>query len=159
MRITESFREEFVLADGERITVRAIRPDDADEFRRGFERLSPASRRNRFLLAPPELTDETLHYLTRVDFEMHVALVASRTSHDLKSETGLGVARFIRLADEPDVAEAAVTVIDAEQRRGIGRILLMLIAEAARERGVRAFCAHVLRGNAGMAQIMSDVGG
>lgn len=158
MRITENFREEHVLPDGGRITVRAIRPEDTAELRRAFARLSPASRQNRFLLAPVELSNETLHYLCDVDFDQHVALVATSVSHDLKTETGLGVARFVRLAEDPDVAEAAVTVVDAEQRRGIGRVLLTTLTEAARERGVRAFCASVLGTNDTMRRILAAVG-
>ena len=36
-----SFRQEHVLADGTRVTLRFIRPDDADELKRAFSKLSP----------------------------------------------------------------------------------------------------------------------
>ena len=48
----------------------------------------------------------------------------------------MGVARFIRLADEPEVAEVAVTVIDAWQRRGLGTLLLEHLTDQARSQGI-----------------------
>src|SRR5206468_686208 len=69
-----SYAAPHVLADGTRVTVRAIRPADRDELRRAFERLSATSRRRRFLVAPAELGDAQLAYLTDVDLVDHVAL-------------------------------------------------------------------------------------
>src|SRR5207249_1225870 len=83
-----------------------IRPDDADELRRGFERLSPESRYRRFLSGVHQLSDEALRYLTHVDERDHLAIVVTRPRPD-GSEEGLGVARFIRLRDEPTADEPA----------------------------------------------------
>ena len=153
-----SFREEHALADGTRVTLRFIRPDDAAEMRRSFARLSPRSRYQRFLAGVPELTDEMLAYLTQVDGENHVAIVATTDSLDLKSEVGLGVARFVRLADDPHIAEAAVTVLDDVQGKGVGRLLLRALAGLALTRGVRAFRGEVLAENARMRHLLDEVG-
>src|SRR2546423_7093751 len=112
-------RAEQALADGTRFFVRHIRPDDAAMIRDGFERLSPAARYRRFFGGMSELSDDALKYLTVGDGKDHVALVAGQESPDLKTERGFGVARFIRMPDEPQVAEAAVTVVDDMQRRGL----------------------------------------
>src|SRR5689334_1091439 len=119
--------------------LRLIEPDDADELRRAFARLSPRSRYQRFLGGMPELTDPMVTYLTQVDGENHVAIVAGTDSHDLKTEVGLGVARFVRLADDPTVAEAAITVVDDVQGKGVGRLLLTALARIALAHGVRVF--------------------
>jgi GNAT superfamily N-acetyltransferase len=153
-----TFREEHVLADGTRVTLRAIQPDDADELRRAFGRLSARSRYQRFLGGVPELTDAMVTYLTQVDGEDHVAIVAGTDSLDLKTEIGLGVARFVRLADEPTVAEAAVTVVDDAQGRGIGRLLLQGLAAQALARGVRVFRGEVLAENTRMCHLLGEVG-
>jgi GNAT superfamily N-acetyltransferase len=156
--IGPNYRAEHVLSDGTRIVVRPIRPEDATELRRAFESLSPQSRYRRFFGAVDSLSDATLEYLTRVDGEDHFALVAGTESPDLKRELGVGVARFIRLADDPEVAEAAVTVVDGMQRQGVGRILLTTLAQAARERGIRRFRASVLANNAPMRHIAEEIG-
>lgn len=149
---------EHVLADGTRVTIRPIRPDDGDELRRAFARLSPTSRYRRFFVQTPRLTDETVRYLTHVDGQDHVALVATTDSNDLKSEIGLGVARFVRLADDPSVADAAITVVDEAQGKGIGRLLLSELAAAARERGVRSFRGDVLVSNGPMRHLLEEAG-
>jgi GNAT superfamily N-acetyltransferase len=158
MRITSGFEAEHVLADGTHVTLRLIRPDDRDELARAFERLSAASRYRRFLTVPRELTGPTLDYLTRVDGTDHLALVALTPSHDLKEDVGVGIARFVRLPDEPAVAEAAVTVADEMQGKGLGRLLVMTLAEAAWERGIAAFRAEVLSSNVPMRRLLDDVG-
>ena len=158
MKIDADFAAEHVLADGTRITVRHIRSNDADELRRAYARLSPESRYRRFLASMPALSEDMVRYLTDVDGKDHVALVATCESHDLKSEVGLGVARFIRLRDEPDVAEAAVTVVDDMQRKGIGRILTQTLGEAALERGVKRFRGEVLADNAPMRGLLEGAG-
>jgi len=147
---------EHVLADGTVMFVRPIRPEDAAMIRDGFERLSAESRYRRFFGAVTHLTDELLDYLTNVDGISHVAFVAGQVTLDLKTERGLGVARFVRLADEPEVAEAAVTVVDDMQRKGIGRILLATLADAARERGIKRFRGEVLATNVPMQQILAE---
>lgn len=157
MRTAPDFEETHALADGLGIRVRFIRPEDADELRRAFDRLSPQSRFRRFFGSIDRLDDATVHYLTHVDGENHVAIVALTDSPDLKSEVGLGVARFIRVPDEPEVAEAAVVVVDDYQGRGIGTHLAELLSVAARERGVKRIRAEVLASNEPMRQLMREV--
>lgn len=158
MKIDADYASSHLLKDGSRITVRHIRPGDAEELRRAFQKLSPQSRYRRFLVSMPVLSEDMVRYLTEVDGIDHVALVATRESHDLKSEIGLGVARFIRAKDDPDVAEAAVTVVDEAQGKGIGRLLTQTLGEAALERGIRCFRAEVLAENAPMRKILEDAG-
>jgi RimJ/RimL family protein N-acetyltransferase len=158
VRTGPDFREEHTLADGTHVILRHVRPSDGEELRRAFERLSPESRYRRFFGGLTQLSDATLHYLTEVDGRDHVAIVALMESPDLKTEQGLGVARFVRLADDATVAEAAVTVVDDVQKRGLGRLLATTLAEAARERGIHRFRADVLADNQPMRAIMAEIG-
>ncbi len=157
MRTGPEFRETHRLADGSCVVLRHIRPDDAPELRRAFERLSPESRYRRFFGGVGSLPDAALRYLTNVDGRDHVAIVATGESPDLKSEPGLGVARFIRSSEDPTVAEAAVTVVDDAQRKGLGHLLATTLAEAARERGIHTFRADVLADNEPMMAIMHEI--
>jgi GNAT superfamily N-acetyltransferase len=153
-----SFRKEHVLSDGTRVTLRFIETTDAPELRRCFARLSPRSRYQRFLGGLSELTDEMVDYLTRVDNVDHVAIVATTDSNDLKSEVGLGVGRFVRLPERPEVAEAAITVLDEAQGKGLGRLLMTALATVAAQRGVRIFRGEVLANNDRMRHLLSEVG-
>jgi GNAT superfamily N-acetyltransferase len=154
----DSFREEHCLADGTRVTLRFIRPEDAGELRRAFDRLSARSRYQRFFAPIPALSEDMIRYLTECDGDRHLAIVATTDSHDLKSEIGLGVARYVRLEGTPEVAEAAVTVADDAQNKGIGRLLVRALARVARERGVHSFRGTVLAENARMRHMLAEVG-
>lgn len=153
-----STTEDVLLRDGTRITLRPIRPEDKDALSRGFARLSPASRYLRFHSHKQSLTDADLAYLTEVDGTDHFALVAVVPSHDMKDDVGLGVARFVRDPKEPDLAEAAITVADDHQGKGLGKVLLHHLVLAARERGIRRFQAEVLPENAPMVHLLRDAG-
>src|SRR6202012_995416 len=97
-------------------------------------------------------------YLTQVDGDDHGAVVAGTDSLDLKTEVGLGVARFVRLEDEPGVAEAAGTVVDDAQGKGVGRLLLTALATLALGRGVRVFRGEVLAENTRMCHLLEELG-
>lgn len=147
------------LRDGTPITIRPITPDDREELRREFQQHTSAQTRYlRFFGAVGELSEATLTYLTDVDQKDHIALVATMISPDLKTERGVGVARVIRLKGEGDVAEAAITVPDDMQKRGVGTALAFEIERAARVRGIRRIRADVLEGNALMRSILEAAG-
>lgn len=150
-------REEHVVA-GHAIVLRFIRPDDAAELRREFLALSPESRYRRFFGAATDLDDAALAYLTCVDGENHVAIVAVTESLDLKTERGVGVARFVRSKDDHAVAEAAVTVVDDMQRIGLGALLTKTLAREALERGIERFRCEVLESNEIVVNALREAG-
>ncbi|MCC7535988.1 MAG: GNAT family N-acetyltransferase [Deltaproteobacteria bacterium] len=160
MRYGPAYEEQVVLRDGSRALVRTVRPEDKGLLREGFDRLSPESRYRRFLGAKQRLSDAELRYLTEVDGTSHFAIGALRRvgndghSHD----EGLGIARFIRLPEDPDVAEAAIAVVDTAQGQGLGSLLLRRLVEAAVERGVRHFRCVVLASNDPMRHILESLG-
>jgi RimJ/RimL family protein N-acetyltransferase len=158
LRFGPDFREVHTLKGGEVVLLRMIRPDDRALLRDAIRRLSPESRYRRFLVPIFEPSEEMLRYLVEVDGVNHVAIVAGMDSLDLKTEEPLGVARFVRLADERNVAEAAVTVGDWFQGRGLGTLLLATLAAAAKERGIDKFRGELLASNAPMREFLEGVG-
>jgi GNAT superfamily N-acetyltransferase len=144
------------LDDGTRVRFRPIRPEDKRLLAEGMRELSPESRYRRFFRGIDHLSQEQLRYLTEVDGVDHVAWIAVRP--DEPGNPGVGVARWIRMKDEPDVAEAAVTVVDAWHNRGIGRALLFLIGKAAVDRGIRRFRVWVLGQNSPVFTLMKSFG-
>ena len=142
------------LRDGSRVVVRPVRPDDRERLVAGFARLGAESRYQRFLAPMAELSEADITYLTDIDHHDHEALAAI----DLETGEGVGVARFIRRADRPDTAEAAVTVIDEWQGRGVGTALLDLLAARARAEGVARFTALLLAENRDMLDVLEVAG-
>jgi GNAT superfamily N-acetyltransferase len=136
------------------VRIRQVRPSDAGLLLRGFARLSDESRYRRFLAPMPELSDSMVRYLTDVDHHDHEALVAL----DDATGEGVGVARYVRDPEDPRRAESAVTVIDDWQGRGVGTLLLELLAARAREEGVERFTALMLASNEEMLELLEGLG-
>jgi len=108
-----------------------------------------------FLEASPGLSDTEVGYLTNPDGEMHVALVAvlADSPHE-----ALGVARFVRLAASPEVAEPALAVVDPMQGHGLGKLRIERLIEAARERGVERFRWVMLADNPPIRHLVEVLG-
>ena len=126
------------------IAFRHIAPDDKGRLAAGLQRLSPESRHKRFLMPKPRFSSSELRYLTEIDGFDHVAIVAV-----LEDDPGaiIGVARFVRLTEDPDTAEAAIVIGDPWQGRGLGRELGRQLADEARALGVKRFTATLLGDN------------
>ncbi|TMD05927.1 MAG: universal stress protein [Chloroflexi bacterium] len=142
------------LRDGSLVRIRPIAPDDRQALRAAWDRLSPESRYRRFLSPMPELSESMLDFLTEVDHHDHEALLAV----DTESEDAVGVARYVRSAEDPDVAEVAITVDDAWQGRGLGTLLLGRLATRARGEGVRRFSALVMADNPRALRVIRGIG-
>ncbi|HUB07669.1 MAG TPA: GNAT family N-acetyltransferase [Myxococcales bacterium] len=151
----ERYREHARLADGRDVRLRMIKPEDKPLFVEALKRLSPASRYARFLSAKSSLSQGELRYLTELDGRDHFALGALTGLG--RERRGLGVARFVRLHDEPDVADAAIVVTDDAQGQGLGRLLFLRLVAAARERGVDRFRCDVLAENDRMRALLHEI--
>lgn len=150
---TPEYVEHAVLSDGTPVMLRLLRASDKELLRAGFEQLSPESRYSRFLAPKSALSDEELRYLTEIDQESHFALGAVA---DGEPHRGFGIARFIKL-DEPGTAEAAVTVVDDMQNKGLGKLLFLRLCAAAAERGVDRFRCEVLGSNRTMTALLAHI--
>jgi RimJ/RimL family protein N-acetyltransferase len=143
-----------VLRDGSSVLIRQVHREDAPLLRDGFLRLSTESRRLRFLSEKTHLTDAELRYFTEIDHHDHEAIGAL----DEATGRGLGIARYIRNAEEPTEAEVAVTVVDDWQHRGLGTELLRRLNARAREEGVLTFTALVDVENEAVVGLMRNLG-
>jgi RimJ/RimL family protein N-acetyltransferase len=130
----------LVLANGTELRFRPISPDDQDGLARFFERLSPESRRRRFLSPKPDLTAKELRYLTDIDHVGHEAIAAV----DERDGSLVGVGRYARFTDRSGVADVAVAVVDELQRMGIGTELGTRIVGRARANGFTRLTATTL---------------
>lgn len=133
---------------------RHIRPDDKGRLADGLQRLSPETRHKRFLMPKPRFSSSELRYLTEIDGFDHVAIVAVSASDP---DVFYGVARFVRLREDPTTAEAAIVVADPLQGKGLGRELGRRLADEAREVGVERFTASMLGDNAAAHRLFRSI--
>ncbi len=143
----------MTLRDGRVALVAPLHPDDRNRYLDGASRMSEESLYKRFMSPVSRLTESQLRYLLEVDHRDHEALLAV----DEDSGQAVGVARFIRL-ERPDVAEAAIIVVDSWQGSGLGKAMRRMLAEAARDVGVERFEASVLYDNAPMLALLDSLG-
>jgi acetyltransferase len=149
------YAESWPLLHAHSLTIRALQPEHADlEVRFGLA-LSAQSRYERFLGGGVKLTPELLARLVNVDLSREAALIATVAFAD--TETPVAVGRYA-LAPEDGTAEVAVTVADAWQGCGLGRLLLERVVDAARRNGVRRLTGDVLAANARMLALARRLG-
>lgn len=142
------------LRDGSQVFIRPVHRQDVPLLEEGFSHLSAESRRLRFLADKPRLSKAELSYFTHVDHHDHEA-IGARSAADGR---GLGIARFIRDRDDPEVAEIAIAVVDDWQHRGLATELLRRLFLRARAEGIGHFTALVAEENEGVAALLSDAG-
>ncbi|HXZ75460.1 MAG TPA: GNAT family N-acetyltransferase [Streptosporangiaceae bacterium] len=144
-----------VLRDGSKVVIRQVQCDDTPLLADGFARLSPESRRLRFLRRKDELSAAELRYFTDIDHHDHEALGAL----DHPGGRGVGVARYVRDTGDPHAAEIAVTIVDDWQGRGLGTELLARLSGRARAAGIHRFTALVSADNQAAAGLLRGARG
>lgn len=146
----------MTVRDGTEILVRQVCPDDKGLLREGMSALSDESRRFRFLHSVAGLTDDMLRKFTDVDHTDHEAVVAFDVTGEEKIPAG--IARYIRNEGSEATAEVAVTIMDDYQGRGLGTLLLAILARLAIGAGIEEFTAHVLTENVRMLEVFDELG-
>lgn len=141
----------MTLRDGALVRVRPLMRTDRDRLATGFETLSETARYQRFFTPVTHLSSGQLEYLTDIDHITHFAWGAETTDG-----TGIGIARYVRT--EPDVAEAAFTITDDFQSRGLGTILLQALAMVGESHGFQRFDMTMLADNTAMAHLAKKAG-
>jgi GNAT superfamily N-acetyltransferase len=134
--------------DDAAVTVRPLQPDDLERLRRFGAGLSPETWYLRFFTGGRHLPEPVLRRLVELDHVGREALAA------LAGDEIVAVARYERSRTAPEQAEAAVTVTDAWQRRGIGPMLLDRLGSLALSHGITTFTATVLADNDRMTRVL-----
>ncbi len=115
---------EFALRDGTPALIWPLLPTDARMLREGFRRLSPESRRRRFLSPLDDLDEAMIARLVGgVDGVHHIALVLVVLPPGAP-EQPVGIARLVQDPADPATADIGVTVLDQWQGRGVGAALV-----------------------------------
>ncbi len=153
-----SYQVSEVLRDGEKIFIRAIRPDDKELILKGVRELDDNSLYLRFFQKKSEITEQELKYFTEIDFINHVALVAV-TVCDNEPEI-IGGGRYVAFENPAGVrsAEIAFMIHDRYQGKGIATKIMKHLLEIARDNGIAQFEAEVLQENSKMLAVFARAG-
>ena len=144
---------EHWAAGDQPLTVRPIRPEDAEAHAAFFKRLSPTDIRFRFFSAVQELSPERMARLTQVDYDREIAFIAVR---DATAET-VGVARIVSDI-EGQSGEFAVIVQSDMKGHGLATHLMHRLIAWARDRGLTAVVGQILSDNVPMLAFIRHLG-
>lgn len=143
------------LPEGIDLTIRPIRPEDA-ELEQAFVRgLSEESKYFRFMDSLQELSQNMLVRFTQIDYDREMALIAVLKEGNQEQE--VGVCRYIANVDGQS-CEFALVVADAWQKRGIGNKLMNCLFEIARAKGLKVMEGEVLVNNRSMLELVRRLG-
>ncbi|MDP2805648.1 MAG: bifunctional acetate--CoA ligase family protein/GNAT family N-acetyltransferase [Gallionellaceae bacterium] len=143
------------LADGMDITIRPIRPEDAELVQSFVRNLSAESRYFRFMNSVQELSQSMLVRFTQIDYSREMALIA--VTEVGGKEVEQGVARFSTNPDG-ESCEFALVIADNMHGKGLAQKLMTALMDAARSKGLKVIEGEVLRNNADMLHLMDRLG-
>jgi len=146
---------QVVCRDGMRMTVRPIRPEDAAMHRAFFNKLSDETRYNRLMNTLRELSAAMMVRFTQLDYAREMALIG--VIEEEGEEAIVGVSRFVGNPDG-DSCEFALVIRDDFQGKGLGRILMEQLFDAAREKGLKVMEGEIFANNTNMLKLMAKLG-
>jgi acetyltransferase len=143
------------LRDGTRVLIRPIQAADEALEQDFIERLSPQSRRYRFLGTIKTPSREFLRQLTHPEAVRGVAFVALVSA--AAGEREIGVCRYSASPDGTS-CECAVAVSDEWQGKGLATLLMRRLIDTARERGIERMYSIDASDNQGMRELGEHLG-
>lgn len=136
--------------------VRPIVPQDRSILEASFSELSAKSKYLRFFQSSNRLSKYQLDYLSSPDGKHHVAW--GILDADSQLHKGVCAMRFIRLKDEQEVAEVAITVIDDYQGQGLSKVAFSVMNLLAARLEIMRFRHQVLHQNSVANQSLQKLG-
>jgi len=146
--------EETIVLDGESVTIRPAKPVDERRIQEHYYSLDKEDVVSRFFHEKNSFMRDEVEGVSQIDYIKDLTLVA------LVGEFGFGrvVAVGEYLLDESkNMAEVAFSVVKAYQGKGLGKIFIRKLAEAARENGIAGLMAFTAPGNKGMIRLFNTL--
>lgn len=141
------------LRNGRKAFVRPVRPEDEEEFRRFFEKITPEDLRLRFFAPVRDFSHPFLARLTQLDYARAIAFVA----FDEQTGEMMGAVRLHADANH-ETGEYGILLRSDLKGLGLGWILMRLMIEWAKAEGLHEVEGQVLRENTTMLEMCRSLG-
>lgn len=145
---------------GRSVHIRHITIDDTTLLADLFHRMSPETRRLRFLSPLPDLPDDFVlreaAQLATINPRTQAALIA--TVEEAGQQHAIGVVRLAAATADTAAAEFAIVIRDDYQGEGLGTTLLDLIIQVAMVRGLKELYGLTLAENDAIQRLIRKVG-
>lgn len=146
--------KKFTLKGGEQVTIRPIRPEDADMEKTFVSQLQPEAKYLRFMQALKELPPQMLARFTQIDYDREMAFLA--TVKEDGKEVEIGIARYI-INPNAKSCEFAIVIDTDWQRHGLGTLLMKTLMAEAEIKHLNQIEGQVLAGNYHMLRLMKKL--
>lgn len=140
---------------GKTITIRPINLQDMTLEQDFIDHLSPETKHYRFFGAINHVSDTVLKSLCDIDGKNSMAFIATENSNGKEIE--IGVCRYV-FSENPDVHEMALTIADAWQHNGLGKLLMTHLMSYAKSHGIQTLYAVELAENPQMHALSKELG-
>jgi len=146
--------EETREIDGELITIRPAKPVDERRIQEHFYTQDKDDIYSRFFQAKTRFVRDDVESMFQIDYVKNLTLLA------VVGEFGFGkvvaVAEYL-LDPARNIAEIAFSVSKEWQGKGLGKIMMNKLSEAARENGISGLMAYTLPRNQGMIKLFKSL--
>ena len=141
--------------DGTVVTIRPIKPEDAEREIEFVRKLTPETKYLRFMNSMNELPPAMVTRLTQIDYHYEMAFVATIMVDG--EEVQIGVSRYTVNPDGKS-CEFAIVVEEDWQSKGLARRLMTVLIETARARGLDYMNGVFLANNERMLKFVQRLG-
>jgi hypothetical protein len=154
-RYPAHIRENHVFKGGLEVRFRPIKPSDEEGMRRLFYRFSDEAVYFRYFSSVRAMPHTKMQAYVNVDWDIVMSIVGviGRPGQELIISEG----RYI-VDTSGQWAELAFVVDEAYQNIGISTFVFKLLAELAKQKGLKGFYADVLLSNSGMMKVFRKSG-
>ncbi|MFU8892431.1 MAG: GNAT family N-acetyltransferase [Luteolibacter sp.] len=144
------------LSDGTPVIARALVPEDRSALASAYRMLSPQARYNRFWThGGDRIGERMLDRVLKQDPATHITWAVLDPA---RAFPGVGAASWWRSGADATEAEFSALVLDGDQGRGIGTLLLAILWQLALKEGIRQLVGYALTENRRAANWMRDAG-
>lgn len=146
--------EQAIDIDGKKVVIRPSKPVDERRIQEHYYSLPSTDVLSRFFCQKSHFTRADVEVRSQTDYVNALSLVA--VTGDFGFGRIVGVAESIRLHNS-NLAEVAFSVSEDFQGKGLGKLFLKKLAEAARESGLAGLMAFTSPSNQGMIRLFQTL--
>ena len=146
--------EEIVEIEGESITIRPAKPVDERRIQEHFYNQEKNDIISRFFHKKTSFVRKEAEGMSQIDYIKDLTIVAIIGESGFRRVIAIG--EYL-LDEAKNVAEVAFSVNRNYQGKGLGRILMRKLSEAARENGIAGFIAYTSPQNQAMIRLFKSL--
>jgi acyl-CoA hydrolase/GNAT superfamily N-acetyltransferase len=145
--------EETRRYEGRKVVYRPTKPSDNRMIQEHFYQMDDKDVEMRFFNLRRHFYREEMENMSQVDYVKNLSIVAVTGEIGFERIVGLG-GYFL---EHGTTAEVAFSITKDWQGKGIGSVILLKLAEAARENGISTLTAYTLPSNRGMIKLFKKL--